>query len=62
MLGLVWTLSIRSAAIALLPVHYEASQYFHGQSVSGDERERPSVVEGAMTELVHMFVQVGGHT
>ena len=35
--------------------------YFHGQCLSGNERERPSVVEGAMTELVHMFVQVGGH-
>jgi len=36
--------------------------YFHGQCVSGDEGERPSVVEGAMAELVHVFVQVGCHT
>ena len=36
--------------------------HLHGQCLSGNERERPSVVEGAMTELVHMFVQVGGHT
>ena len=36
--------------------------YFHGQCVSGNERERPSVVEGAMTELVHVFVQVGCYT
>ena len=36
--------------------------HLHGQRVSGDERERPSVVEGAMTELVHVLVQVGCHT
>ena len=36
--------------------------HLHGQRVSGDERERPSVVEGAMAELVHVFVQVGCHT
>ena len=36
--------------------------HLHGQCVSGDERERPGIVEGAMTELVHVFVQVGCHT
>ena len=36
--------------------------HLHGERVSGDERERPSVVEGAMAELVHVFVQVGCHT
>ncbi len=36
--------------------------HLHGQCVSGDERERPSIIEGAMTELVHVFVQVGCYT
>ena len=36
--------------------------HLHGQRVSGDERERPSIVEGAMTELIHVLVQVGCHT
>ena len=38
-----------------------AFAHLHGQCVSGDERERPSVVEGAMAELVHVFVQVRCH-
>ena len=62
MLGLVWTLSIRSAAIALLPVHYDPGQYFHGQCVSGNERERPSVVEGTVAELFDVFIEVCCHT
>ena len=36
--------------------------HLHGQCVSGNERERPSIAEGAMTELVHVFVQVGCYT
>ena len=36
--------------------------HLHGQCVSGNERERPSIVERAMTELVHVLVQVGCHT
>ena len=62
MLGLVWTLSIRSAAIALLPVHYDPGQYFHGQCVSSDERERISVIEGTVAELFDVFVEVCCHT
>ena len=62
MLGLVWTLSIRSAAIALLPVHYDPGQYLHGQCVSSDERERISVIEGTVAELFDVFVEVCCHT
>ena len=36
--------------------------YFHGQCVSGDEGERSGIVEGPMTELIHVLVQVGCHT
>ena len=36
--------------------------YFHGQCVSGDERERPGVVEGTVAELIHVLVQVCCHT
>ena len=36
--------------------------HLHGKCVSGDERERPSIVERPMTELVHVLVQVGCHT
>ena len=62
MLGLVWTLSLRSAAIALLLVHYDPGQYFHGQCVSGDEGERISVVEGTVAELFDVFVEVCCYT
>ena len=35
--------------------------YFHGQCVSGDEGERPGIVEGPVAELVHVFVEVCCH-
>lgn len=35
--------------------------YFHGERVSGDERERPGIVEGPVAELIHVLVQVGCH-
>ena len=38
-----------------------AFAYFHGQCVSGDEGERSGIVEGAMAELINVFVQVGCH-
>ena len=30
--------------------------YFHGERVSGDEGERPGIVEGAVAELIDVFV------
>ena len=35
--------------------------HFHGQCVSGDERERPGIVEGPVAELIHVLVQVCCH-
>ena len=35
--------------------------YFHGQCVSGDEGERPGIVEGPVAELIHVLVQVCCH-
>ena len=61
-LGVDPQLTQRSAAIALLLVHYDPGQYFHGQCVSGDERERTSVIEGTVAELFDVFVEVCCHT
>ena len=30
--------------------------YFHGQCVSGNEGERPGIVEGTVAELIDVFV------
>jgi len=30
--------------------------YFHGERVSGDEGERPGIVEGTVAELIDVFV------
>ena len=35
--------------------------YFHGERVSGNEGERPGIVEGPVAELIHVFVQVCCH-
>ena len=35
--------------------------HFHGQRVSGNERDRPGIVEGPVAELIHVFVQVCCH-
>jgi len=32
----------------------------HGQSVGGDDRKRTSLAQGAVSELGHVFVEVGG--
>ena len=35
--------------------------HLHGERVSGNEGERPSIVEGPVAELIHVLVQVGCH-
>ena len=35
--------------------------HLHGQCVSGNEGERPGIVEGPVAELIHVLVQVGCH-
>lgn len=41
--------------------HASAFSHFHGQRVSGNERERPGIIEGTVTELLDMLLQVCFH-
>lgn len=41
--------------------HPAAFSDLHRQRVGGDEGERPGLAQGAVAELGHVFIEVGGH-
>ena len=41
--------------------HPPALTDLHGQRISSNEREGTGLIKGAVTELIHVLVKLGGH-